>query len=137
MAAVPPIRRRKRNQDDSDLARKISFELDPRVQGELKPHRIGNGTEILVYMKSKRTGKPEKPCCVYCHRAFMLAPEKPLTTTRIKELEKRSAKTIDRSRSFMREAIEKLRRTDELKRQPPKTDEEYMEAIFEALKKSA
>jgi hypothetical protein len=135
MAAVPPIRRKKPGSEKS-TPRRITFELD-HVEGELIPHRLISGKEILTYMKSKRAGKPAKPCCAYCHRAFTVLPPKPLTETRIKELNRRSEKTLGRSTAFMRDAIEKLRRTDVLKQQPTKSDEEYLAEIFAAMKKSA
>lgn len=135
MAAVPPIRRKNNTFERKNTPRRITFDLE-NVEGELRPHRLISGKEILTYMKSKRSGKPAKPCCVYCHRAFTVLPPKPLTETRIKELNRRSEKTLDRSTTFMRDAIEKLRRTDALKQQPLKTDEEYLAEIFDAMKKT-
>jgi hypothetical protein len=128
MSAVPPVRRKKTNKPQ-----KITFEVD--VPGELKPYRIVSGREILVFMKSKRAGKPEKPCCAYCQRAFVQAPERPLTVARLRELEARNKRTLEKSTAYMREAIEKLRRNDQLSRNEPKSDAEYLQDILsETLK---
>jgi hypothetical protein len=133
MQAVPPIRRRGRP-PKAPRKETVSFEFDPENKGELRTYRLIGGREILVYMTSKRRGAEERPCCIYCDRLFPKPPaSRPLTSRRLKELERRSEKTIEKSSHVMAEAIAKLRRTDQLKRVPAKTDEEYLHEIFSAL----
>lgn len=147
MKAVPPISRNTRkpverkfserkhisvvSSDKPTEPRLVTFEIPP--DKDISTYRIMNGSDIFVYRAVKRQGAKAKKCCAYCHRTIHEVKRKPISPERIQELDRRSEKTLASSSEVVKNAIQKLRRNDELKQQTPKTDEQYMAEIMKTL----
>lgn len=114
-----------------DIARVVKFELP--ADKEVASYRLGRGEEIVVYRAVKQQGKPSRLCCAYCHRAFHTPARKPLTKSRIKELERRKQRAAQTGGETLKKTIAKMRRNDELRNVTPKSDQDYLKEIMTKL----